>query len=161
MSDTPRTDGNAEVNYSVLTQYDFRDFVDGDFARELERENAGLKEIAAHAEEQRIVLVGKVAKLEDENARLEKINHTASLDWVHDHTHLQNLCRAAGWPEFEVEGDRYGVPGIIELADLLAKQNAKLRAACHIFLDARKHDGYGMEDAERAIRAALAKEDGL
>ncbi len=40
-------------------------------------------------------------------------------DWAEDHTHLQNLCRAAGCTEHEVEGDRHGVPSIIDLANLL------------------------------------------
>ena len=34
-------------------------------------------------------------------------------------------------------------------------ENAKLREACYMFLEARKHGDYGMEDAERAIRAAI------
>lgn len=37
----------------------------------------------------------------------------------------------------------------------LARENAKLREACHVFIEARKHGGYGMDDAEKAIRAAL------
>ena len=37
----------------------------------------------------------------------------------------------------------------------LRVENAKLRSACHVFIEARKHHGYGMNDAERAIREAL------
>lgn len=44
----------------------------------------------------------------------------AAKDWADDHTHLQNLCRAAGVPEDQVAGDEYGVPGISDLADMLA-----------------------------------------
>ena len=40
-------------------------------------------------------------------------------EWAEDHTHLQNLCRAAGCSDLEIEGDNYGVPGIIDLANLL------------------------------------------
>ena len=47
------------------------------------------------------------------------MNRNACEEWAEDHTHLQNLCRAAGCTEHEVEGDSYGVPGIIQLADLL------------------------------------------
>jgi hypothetical protein len=34
-------------------------------------------------------------------------------------------------------------------------QRDEARAALHVFLEARKHGGYGMEDAENAARAAL------
>lgn len=40
-------------------------------------------------------------------------------EWAEDHTYLQNLCRKAGFSEEEVEGDTYGVPGIMDLADML------------------------------------------
>lgn len=39
--------------------------------------------------------------------------------WAEDHTHLQNLCREVGYSEDEVEGNSYGVPGIMDLADML------------------------------------------
>lgn len=38
----------------------------------------------------------------------------------------------------------------------LRGQNERLRQACQVFIEARKHSGYGMEDAERAVRAALS-----
>jgi len=57
---------------------------------------------------------------------LEVTSHNYLLDWAHDHTHLQKLCRELEFSEFEVEGDRFGVPGITDLADLLA---AKARTA--------------------------------
>lgn len=41
------------------------------------------------------------------------------------------------------------------VSDLTA-QVALLREAGFIFIEARKHNGYGIEDAERAMRAALA-----
>jgi hypothetical protein len=37
----------------------------------------------------------------------------------------------------------------------LERDNARLREACHVFLEARKHNGYGMDDAEVAIRSSL------
>lgn len=40
--DTPRTDAATEKDAHVLTQFAYHDFVDGDFARGLERENAEL-----------------------------------------------------------------------------------------------------------------------
>lgn len=46
-------------------------------------------------------------------------------DWAEDHTHLQDLCRAAGATEFDVEGGSYGVPDIIELSDLLRNTLSK------------------------------------
>ena len=42
------------------------------------------------------------------------------------------------------------------MRDKLAEERDALREACHVFLDARKHGGYGMDDAETAIRAALS-----
>ena len=51
-------------------------------------------------------------------------------EWAEDHTHLQNLCREAGCSDLEIEGDNYGVPGIIDLAnslrDRLSSHNSKL-----------------------------------
>lgn len=40
--------------------------------------------------------------------------------------------------------------------DNLLIENKRLRDACHVFLEALKHSGYGMDDAERAVRAALS-----
>jgi hypothetical protein len=36
-----------------------------------------------------------------------------------------------------------------------AQEIEALREACFVFLEARKHGGYGMDDAESAVRAAL------
>ena len=41
------------------------------------------------------------------------------MDWADDHTHLQKLCLKAGFSFKEVEGDRYSVPSIMDLADML------------------------------------------
>lgn len=57
-------------------------------------------------------------------ARQIAIGHSNSLDWARDHTHLQKLCRERGFSEFEVEGDSFGVPGITDLADMLASAPA-------------------------------------
>jgi hypothetical protein len=64
--------------------------------------------------------------LEHENLRLERelatecaINKRNCDDWAHDHTHLQNLCRKAGYDEHAVEGDSYGIRSITQLADML------------------------------------------
>lgn len=37
-------------------------------------------------------------------------------EWADDHTRLQDLCREAGCTDFEIEGDSYGVPGVVDLA---------------------------------------------
>ena len=37
----------------------------------------------------------------------------------------------------------------------IAQERHELREACFVFLEAIKHDGYGMRDAEKAARAAL------
>lgn len=57
-----------------------------------------------------------------EIALLEKIQYNACRDWAEDHTHLQNLCREVGCTEYTIEGDSFGVPGIIELGDALRKR---------------------------------------
>lgn len=36
--------------------------------------------------------------------------------WADDHTRLQDLCREAGCTDLEIEGDNYGVPGVVDLA---------------------------------------------
>jgi len=85
----------------------------------------------------------ELADLRSKLTQLEHINKTSCDDWAEDHTHLQKLCRAAGCTEYEVEGDSYGVPGIIDLADLLA---AKLTAS---------------ESSAAAMREALQEADEL
>jgi hypothetical protein len=52
----------------------------------------------------------------------KEINRRSCHGWAEDHTHLQNLCREVGCTEYEIEGDSYGVPGIMELADQLRKR---------------------------------------
>lgn len=47
--------------------------------------------------------------------------------WAADHTHLQKLCKQAGFDDLQVFGDSYGVPSISDLADLLHSENARLR----------------------------------
>jgi hypothetical protein len=37
-------------------------------------------------------------------------------EWAEDHTRLQDLCREAGCTDLEIEGDNYGVPGVVDLA---------------------------------------------
>jgi hypothetical protein len=69
------------------------------------------------------LLTNAVAEIE----RLRTINRSACEEWAADHTHLQNLCRAVGRAEHEVEGDSYYVPSISELADMLYCENKRLR----------------------------------
>lgn len=52
------------------------------------------------------------------------LRHACS-DWAEDHTHLQDLCRAAGCTELEIEGDRWGVSGVMDLADSLRDKLSK------------------------------------
>lgn len=61
-------------------------------------------------------------------------------------------CRDYAGPLCTI-GDEQFIPA--SFARDLERDNAKLRAACLLFIEARKHAGYGMEDAEKAIRAAL------
>ena len=49
----------------------------------------------------------------------KKILSNANDEWAEDHTKLQELCLKAGYSEKEVYGDRYYVPGIQCLAELL------------------------------------------
>ena len=60
-----------------------------------------------------------LSKWEGERASLERINKNDCDDWAHDHTHLQNLCRKAGYDEHAVEGDSYGIRSITQLGDML------------------------------------------
>ncbi|HEY5893078.1 MAG TPA: hypothetical protein VIT91_07595 [Chthoniobacterales bacterium] len=53
----------------------------------------------------------------DEQARLIR---NCCDEWADDHTHLQALCLKAGCHEDQVSGDSHHVPGIQELADMLA-----------------------------------------
>lgn len=57
-------------------------------------------------------------EIEQERAKVKDLCR----DWAEDHTHLQKLCREVGCTEFEVEGDSYGVPGVMDLADQLRRR---------------------------------------
>lgn len=70
----------------------------------------------------------RIRELERENAALQKTITNCNADWAEDHTHLQNLCIQAGISSAAVNGDSYGVPGIIELAEMLAKELQFLRS---------------------------------
>lgn len=60
-------------------------------------------------------------RLKAENERLQVSISRLCLDWSHEHTHLQNLCIAAGYTAQEVtECDP--MLTIQDLADLLAKK---------------------------------------
>jgi hypothetical protein len=54
-------------------------------------------------------------------ATAEELLRSMCRDYADTHTHLQRLCLAAGCPAHTVEGDSYGVPGIEDLADMLAR----------------------------------------
>lgn len=118
MSDTPRTDQEAFYSDCEGTRYycpQMGHCVSSDFARELERELANQK----------------------------LINSITSIDWAHDHTHLQNLCREVGFSDHKVDGDKHGIPGIIDLGDMLRRrvseleaENARLRVAGKALRDA-------------------------
>jgi len=111
-SDTPRTDkkllmlctdcfefGSGWMDSCKPTEYPSSEtYVPADFARELERE------------------------LATEDATVKRICE----DWAHDHTYLQKLCLEAGFSDHEVEGDRYGIRAITQLADLLHSKAAVL-----------------------------------
>jgi hypothetical protein len=57
--------------------------------------------------------------LRRELAKKETMLREAHLDWADDHTHLQQLCRSAGYDKHAVEGDSCGIRSIKELADML------------------------------------------
>lgn len=48
-------------------------------------------------------------------------------DWAEAHTHAQNVLRKHGFTEQQIEGDKYGVPGIEGLVDLLDEKITALR----------------------------------
>jgi hypothetical protein len=60
--------------------------------------------------------------LRKELEETKKILSLANDEWADDHTKLQELCLKAGYSEKEVYGDRYYVPGIVCLAELLFKK---------------------------------------
>lgn len=63
-------------------------------------------------------------RLKAENDRLQESISRLCMDWSHEHTHLQNLCIAAGYTVQEVtECDP--MLTIQDLADLLAKKIAR------------------------------------
>ena len=115
MTDTPETDAETIMNNRPTPETDAQGFGDGrhpwvatSFARKLERERDEAR--AALKEKQEII-------------------HRSCVDWAEDHTYLQNLCREAGGTEQEIEGDSYGVPGIIDLANYLKQLLVKQQDA--------------------------------
>ena len=66
-------------------------------------------------------LFSENTRLKAENHRLQESISILCIDWDHEHTHLQNLCIAAGYTVQEItECDP--MLGIQDLADLLAKK---------------------------------------
>jgi|688.fasta_scaffold03227_8 hypothetical protein len=66
-------------------------------------------------------LISEKTRLKSENNRLQLFIARLCMDWSRDHTHLQNLCIAAGYTVQEVtECDP--MLSIEDLADLLAKK---------------------------------------
>ena len=66
-------------------------------------------------------LISEKTRLKAENDRLQESISRLCMDWAHEHTHLQNLCIAAGYTVQEVtECDPMLM--IQDLADLLAKK---------------------------------------
>lgn len=112
----------------------------------------------ARTQEELIALLRK--QLDD---RTGQVKHLCE-DWAHDHTELQNRCRAAGCPEIDVTGDQYGTPGILALVDALVRQRrAPLEAALREILSAQpclgdggscfypRHDGDGEYVGEQYV----------
>jgi hypothetical protein len=56
--------------------------------------------------------------LKEKCEKLDKLLELSCLDWADNHTYLQKLCKQY-IPEGLVEGDSNGVPGIMQLADML------------------------------------------
>ena len=52
----------------------------------------------------------------------QKAIDTLCREWAQDHTHAQKIALKVGVPVALVEGDSYGVPGIIELLDMIAEK---------------------------------------
>jgi hypothetical protein len=66
-------------------------------------------------------LIIEITRLKHENNRLQDSISRLCIDWSHEHTHLQNLCIAAGYTKEEIyECDP--MLSIQDLADLLAKK---------------------------------------
>jgi hypothetical protein len=66
-------------------------------------------------------LFAENTRLKAENNRLQGSIARLCMDWSHEHTHLQNLCIAAGYTVQEVN-ECDPMPSIQDLADLLAKK---------------------------------------
>jgi hypothetical protein len=73
-----------------------------------------------------VVTADFARELERELATEKAMNLRNCEDWASDHTYLQKLCREAGFTEHDVEGDKYGIRAITQLADLLHSKAAVL-----------------------------------
>lgn len=76
----------------------------------------------------------EAAQLIEQQARrieeLEKINKLACEDWADDDTRVKELAKPF-LTKFEIEGDSYGVPGVIDIVESLTKQLATAKAELH------------------------------
>jgi len=66
-------------------------------------------------------LIIEITRLKHENNRLQDSISRLCIDWSHEHTHLQNLCIAAGYTKEEIN-ECDPMLSIQDLADLLAKK---------------------------------------
>ena len=67
-------------------------------------------------------LLTEVESLKKQVAEKQKIIEYMCLDWAHDHTYVENIAKKLGIPQDRIEGDSYGVPGIIELVDMIVEK---------------------------------------
>jgi hypothetical protein len=87
MSNTPKTE---DAKFSGIHAHPDEEYVDADFARELERENTHLLVLATNAEFNR-------SKLERENARLRDSNNVCA-EWVKQSANQWMHRPRGGWP---------------------------------------------------------------
>jgi len=102
MSKTPIPEHNADGGSMMRLVVRLRSAVAHMAPHQKERENGKL-------------IIDSLAAIEE----LDTLVKRCCDEWAEDHTHLQDLCRAAGCNDLEIDGDNYGVPGIIDLSNSL------------------------------------------
>jgi hypothetical protein len=58
-------------------------------------------------------------------AKVEEINRRACEDWADDDTRVKELAKPF-FTELQINGDSYGVPGVVDIAELFATRLAKV-----------------------------------
>lgn len=102
----------------------------------------------------------EIARLREELAKVKEINRIACLDWADDDTRVKEMAKKF-YPAAEVDGDSYGVPGVVDIVEWLIDDLAKARGSLRACIDRLENPGpNALAELAIAEEARQALKDG-